>query len=110
MGQEWYRHFKKTLQEIGAKVHVVQEQEHFKFRASKLFTTKQAAIFPVGLGGRVVVLRVSIVDGDVPSLLSKPALIALGMEYDLAGGRADFKKIGVKDYKLGNSEHGHPTV
>ena len=110
VGRSWYLTFRKALNEIGAKTKEVPEEEHFKLGASRTFTTSEAAIFPVGIGNKAVILRVSIVEGDVPLLISRPALVQLGMSLDMTKNTADFKQLGLTGYRLGHSAYGHPTV
>ena len=45
--------------------------------------SEQAAYVPMGLGGKVVFAKVSLVDADVPLLLSKGLLEGLGMIMDM---------------------------
>ncbi|CAE8612681.1 unnamed protein product [Polarella glacialis] len=109
-GMRWYRAFKENVTEAGYVVAEVRESEGFKFGASRTHRSSFAAIMPMGIGGKILVARVSIVPCDVPLLLSRPALEALDMHIHLAGRTADFGAIDLMGYALGSTSAGRPTV
>ena len=45
-------------------------------------------------------MKTSIINGDVPLLMSKPALAQLGMIYDIAENKADFTRAGLRGFDL----------
>lgn len=55
-------------------------------------------------------VKISVVGADVPLLLSRPALGALGMRYDIAQGIADFSNLHVHAVRMIMSVSGHPQV
>ncbi|CAE8633213.1 unnamed protein product, partial [Polarella glacialis] len=109
-GMPWYRAFRDNVNEAGYVITEVDESEGFKFGASRTHRSTFAAITPMSVGGKILVVRVSIVPCDVPLLLSRPALEALDMHIHLAGRTADFGALDLKGYALGSTTAGHPTV
>ena len=61
------------------------------------------------LGKHKVALKVAVVNGEVPLLVSRPALGQLGMVMDIAENTATFSKVGVMDMELSVTETGHPA-
>ncbi|CAE8738251.1 unnamed protein product, partial [Polarella glacialis] len=109
-GMPWYRAFRDNVNEAGYVITEVNESEGFKFGASRTHRSTFAAITPMAIGGKILVIRVSIVPCDVPLLLSRPALEALDMHIHLAGRTADFGALDLRGYALGSTTAGHPTV
>jgi hypothetical protein len=109
-GMLWYRAFRDNVNEAGYVISEVDESEGFKFGASRTHRSTFAAITPMAIGGKILVVRVSIVPCDVPLLLSRPALEALDMHIHLARRTADFGALGLRGYALGSTTAGHPTV
>ena len=58
----------------------------------------------------MIELKTSIINGDVPLLLSKAALAQLKMLYDVAANRADFGAVGLKGFDLITTSSGHPAI
>ncbi|CAE8725915.1 unnamed protein product [Polarella glacialis] len=109
-GMPWYRAFRDNVNEAGYVITEVDESEGFKFGASRTHRSTFAAITPMAIGGKILVVRVSIVPCDVPLLLSRPALEALDMHIHLAGRTADFGALDLRGYALGSTTAGHPTA
>ncbi|CAE8727758.1 unnamed protein product, partial [Polarella glacialis] len=95
-GMPWHRAFRNNVNEAGYVITEVQESEGFKFGASRTHRSTFAAITPMAIGGKILVVRVSIVPCDVPLLLSRPALEALDMHIHLAGRTADFGALDLR--------------
>ena len=55
-------------------------------------------------------MRTSIINGDVPLLMSKSALAQLGMIYDVAGNKAHFTSVGIRNFDLVTTSSGHPAI
>jgi hypothetical protein len=87
----------------GMKYKIVEEEEHYRFGAGKEFVSHRAIIGLAALKGIPFVIRVSVIDGQVPLLISRKALAMLGMVYDLAGHVAHFKQLVLTNYLLGKS-------
>ena len=84
--------------------------ENFRFGASKVFHASFLATILFEIGGRQVLIRVAIVHGDVPLLLSRTVLATLGMVYNMADHSASFQALGVENYKLLYTDTKHPAV
>ena len=84
--------------------------ETFKFGASRTYPAEFAAWLVVGIGGAWVALRTSVVACDVPFLIGKPALKALGAKIDLENGTIDFKKLNLWAMPCRETAGGHPAV
>ena len=62
------------------------------------------------LGKYVIFVKTAIVEGDVPLLLSKPSLGAMGMIFDVAHNVADFTALSLKAFAILVTETGHPAI
>ena len=60
--------------------------------------------------GHYFVVRASVVDGEVPLLLSRKALSTLGMVYDIEAHSTSFKHLGVENFRLLTTDNGHPAI
>ena len=61
------------------------------------------------LGLHHVVLKVAVVNGDVPLLISRGAMAKMGMIIDVGANRATFKALEVHDTQLSITDTGHPA-
>ena len=95
VGEKWARAHMAHLHQAGVDVYVVDEARPFRFGAGPRIASKHSIVFPVHVGGGCAVpwLRVSVVDQDVPLLLSKGALKALGAKLDLGRARLEFVEL-----------------
>ena len=84
-------------------------REAFRFGASKVFLASYAVILCFELGNKKVALKVAVVNGEVPLLVSRPALGTMGMIIDVAMNRASFRTLGVEDMRLTITDTGHPA-
>ena len=71
----------------------VEERETFCFGPGKQIWSEKALVLAVLWGQAVVVLRVSIVENDVPCLISKFVLKQFGAVVDLESNHVVFKKV-----------------
>ena len=62
------------------------------------------------MGNKIAQVRTSIINGDVPLLLSKTVLGKLGMVFDIERGQADFNKVGLRGFDLLVTASGHPAI
>ena len=67
----------------------------FRFGNDETLETRTLAILPVGIAGFDGVLRVHVVPGGAPLLLSKEFQRDLGCHIDLGRGHLFFEKLGV---------------
>ena len=68
----------------------------FRFGNDETLETWTLAKLPVGIAGVNGVLRVHVVPGGAPLLLSKEFLRDLGCHIDLGRGHLPFEKVGVR--------------
>ena len=68
----------------------------FRFGNDETLETRTLATLPVGIAGVNGVLRVHVVPGGAPLLLSKEFLRDLGCHIDLGRGHLFFEKLGVR--------------
>ena len=71
----------------------VPDHEPFRFGPGKRIWSTRALVFAVTWGDHSVVLRVSVIDPDVPFLLSKGVFKRLGAQIDLESNECVFKKL-----------------
>ena len=94
-GRRWIERHIRLLQQQGEDVFIVNEARPFRFGGGPRVMSDYAALIPLQLDGakRAVTLRVSVVDQEIPLLLSKAVLKQLGMVMDLDRGVIDFREI-----------------
>ena len=109
-GAPWLERYLKVTAELGYKPQFLGGRESFKFGASKIFDSKYSVVIAFQMGDYVLQVRTAIVEGDVPLLLSKPTLGAMGMIYDVARNRANFTSLELCDFPLSATETGHPAI
>ena len=109
-GTPWMDSFLAEARRSGFEPEVVGTKDAFKFGASKVFEASYAVFVTFGLGNYVVKIKVCVVHGDVPLLLSRSVLGGLGMILDIARNKADFRSVGVHDLQLQVTETGHPAL
>ena len=109
-GTGWLQQYTDMLPEGMPKPTLIRECEAFRFGTGKVHYSAFAVNLHFALGNSVVTLRASVINGDVPLLLSKQVLASLGMVYDVAANRASFCKIGIKDFDLRTTSSGHPAI
>ncbi|CAE7239464.1 RE2, partial [Symbiodinium sp. KB8] len=109
-GAPWLERYLKVTAELGYKPQFLGGRESFKFGASTIFDSKYSVVIAFQMGDYVLQVRTAIVEGDVPLLLSKPTLGAMGMIYDVARNRANFTSLELCDFPLSATETGHPAI
>ena len=109
-GAGWLDAYVAELDKIHEKPQIFHNDEHFRFGASRIFHSTHAAVVTFQLGQAVIEVKVAIVYGELPLLLSRPALAKLGMVLDVARNRASFAKVGVQDLALMYTNTGHPAI
>ncbi|CAE6927736.1 unnamed protein product [Symbiodinium sp. CCMP2456] len=109
-GTQWLQAYTDKLAELGQRPTLQKENEAYRFGAGKIHYSSFYVILNFELGNCVLQVRTSIITGDIPLLLSKTVLGKLGMVFDVEGGTADFRKIGLSNYKLLTTSSGHPAI
>ena len=87
LAERWRWHIQKSQ---------LEKAMTFRFGNDETLRTRTLAILPCGIGGVNGVLRVYVVLGGAPLLLSKDFSMNLGCHIDLGRGRLFFEKLGVK--------------
>ena len=109
-GSGWLEMYMDQVGKIGQKPRILSNDEHFRFGASRIFHSNYAVVISFKLGNATVQVKVAIVNGELPLLLSRTVLGGLGMIMDIAKNRASFSAVGVTDLPLLITETGHPAV
>ncbi|CAE7252997.1 RE1 [Symbiodinium sp. CCMP2592] len=110
MGQGWLESYVRLAKDVGVEVQFLDCHDDFRFGASKLFHASFSATIMIQIRNRVFMLKASVVQGEVPLLMSRNALSKLGMVYDLEEHSAQFKKLGIDKYMLLTTDSGHPAI
>ena len=94
-GEKWVRHHLDHLHRLGEDTYVVEESRPFRFGAGPRVMSSYAVILPINIKGanKWAHIRVSVVDQDVPLLISKTALKELGVVLDLVRGCVCFGEL-----------------
>ena len=108
-GAAWVDTYLAEARRLGCDPQFTSCREAFKFGASKIFVASYGIILGFEMGGFKVALKVAVVNGDVPLLVSRSALGKMGMLLDVAENRASFKALAVEDLLLETTETGHPA-
>ncbi|CAE7700485.1 GIP [Symbiodinium sp. CCMP2592] len=108
-GINWINSYVALAKQKGFSVEFVHIQEAFRFGASRVFEARHAAVIYFPIGEKIVGLKIAVVYGEVPLLISRPALALLGMIMDVARNVATFRAVGVIDLPLKMTETGHPA-
>ncbi|CAE7255789.1 GIP, partial [Symbiodinium sp. CCMP2456] len=109
-GTTWLQHYSDLVKDSLGKPEFVRESEAFKFGTGKAHHSAFYVLVKFRLGDKIVEMKTSITNGDIPLLLSKGALAQLGMVYDVAANRASFHKVGLMDFDLVTTSSGHPAI
>ena len=103
-GAQWLQKYTDALAKLGHKPLLHKECEAYCFGAGKVHYSAFYVVLGFELGNKVVQVRTSIINGDVPLLLSRSKL---GMIYNVELGRADFAKVGLQGFELQVTTSGH---
>ena len=109
-GQKWLDDYLKLARAAGIDAQFINTQDDFRFGASRLFRASYTASIVMEVNGKHFVVRASVVDGEVPLLLSRNALSRLGMIYDIENHSAQFKHLGIDHFKLLTTDNDHPAI
>ena len=97
-------------QEVQWPCEEVPDHEPFRFGPGKRIWSTKALVFAVTWGGHTVVLRVSVVDPDVPFLLSKGVFKRLGAQIDLEVNECVFRRLNRGVEMLHDLTSGHVGI
>ena len=111
VGTAWLERYLASIRGKGYDTDFVYEKECFKFgAANKIYESTYAAIVMMNCLGKWVAVKAAVVHGDLPLLLSRPALGCLGLVLDLGGNCASFRKLGEGELTLLETAGGHPAI
>ncbi len=107
-GENWMRSFMLKMWSKGIEYVCVEEQQGFRFGAGPKIMSTYCVVVPTCLGNdrNNVFLKISVVPVNVPLLVSRPALAALGAVLDLQASEVQFKAVGTMG-KLFTTSSGH---
>jgi len=109
-GTTWINPMVTKWKQNGWYCKVVPEKESFRFGDGHVNQSRFAVIVHVNIAGISCLLRISVVSGDCPPLLSKPVCTALGLLVDTSSHTLSSSKFGIKTYGLQQSAGGHYVV
>ena len=109
-GHDWYESYCELAAKVGFSPQLLEVTDNFKFGASRTHRSHFAVRAWFALGGKLFQTDVAVVPCSVPLLLSRPALSALGLIYDVGGQKVSFTKLAIEDLPLEYSATGHPAV
>ncbi|CAE7794897.1 unnamed protein product, partial [Symbiodinium microadriaticum] len=108
-GAGWIDLYLIEARKAGCEPFFLNCNEAFRFGASKVFVASYAIVLCFELGAKKVCLKVAVVNGEVPLLVSRPALGKMGMVIDVEHNRASFRALQVEDMELQITDTGHPA-
>ena len=106
-GTLWATPVVKEWRRRGRYVKVIPEKESFRFGDGHICESKVALIIQVTLASIPCLLRVSVVSGKCPPLLSKPVATKLGLLIDTENHTVASRMYHVKAFGLGMAVNGH---
>ena len=86
---------------------VYPEKEVFRFGSGGTLTSRFAVNLLGSFCGKPVILCFSVVEGECPPLLSRPACTQLGAVFDCGSHTIASRKLGVKNFGLKQTDSGH---
>eukprot|EP00439_Symbiodinium_sp_Y106_P022212 s3337_g2.t1 len=106
-GTKWVNQHIQKLRGLGRWMKAVKEKESFRFGDGHELCSEFAFIFEAAVMGVQVILRISVVPGECPPLLSKPACSQLGMIIDTEYHTISSRKLKINKYGLSQTFGGH---
>ena len=108
--ESYLNSYLNEARKVGFRPPFLEAKESFKFGASRVFEALYSIVLTFDIGGHPIMVRISVVNGDVPLLLSRPVLGRLGMILDVNRNTADFRELRVQELQLVITDTGHPAV
>ncbi|CAE7756515.1 RE2 [Symbiodinium sp. CCMP2456] len=109
-GTRWVNQHIRHLKGLGRWMKATKESESFRFGDGHELKSCFSFTFEATVLGVPVILRLSVVPGDCPPLLSKPACSQLSFVIDTENNTVSSKKLGVVKYGLAETYGGHYAV
>ena len=96
VGAETLKRHQEEMKKFGLEVEELPSRPHvFRYGNGTADTSTRRVQIPVYLGGAQLRMRVHVVPGEVPLLVSKRFLKSLGANLDLGDNHVHFKKVGI---------------
>ena len=94
-GEKWCKNVLEKLHEFGTAFYIIQDNQPFRFGDGPKVWAKYALVMPVQIKNArcPFLLRISVVQDDVPLLLSAKVLQQLGTVLDMGGQEYVFKAL-----------------
>ncbi|CAE7565416.1 RE1 [Symbiodinium sp. CCMP2592] len=109
-GTSWLQRYVEVLKAFNIEVPLLGESDNFRFGASRIYSSNYAIVVSFKVGSSWVLVKVAIIHGDLPLLLSRSVLAELGMVYNLKEHKADFEAVRVSGHPLLSTPTGHPAI
>ena len=106
-GTKWVNQHIQRLKSEGRWMRAEKEKESFRFGDGHELWSQYAFVFEATVLGVRVIIRLSVVPGECPPLLSKPACTQLGMVIDTEHHTVSSRKLKVSNYGLAQTFGGH---
>ena len=106
-GTRWANHVVQQWQQEGRWFKVNPEKEVFRFGSGHVLESKFAISIIATFAKKPVILSFSVVSGECPPLLSRPACTQLGVIFDCGLHSMSSRKLKVKNYGLRQTSGGH---
>ena len=101
-GRPWAEDAISKCEAAGIRVSLVEEEEPFRFGPGSRIIAHQALLLPVVWGGHTFIVRISVVEKDVPCLLSTGVLRRLGGILDFCRVRplfGGFRRCSAREHR-----------
>ena len=108
-GAAWIDLYLAEARRAGCEPMFLNCNEAFRFGASRVFMASYGVILCLQLGNKKICLKVAVVNGEVPLLVSRPALGKMGMIIDIERNQASFKHLELANMDLQITDTGHPA-
>ena len=106
-GTQWINQLVGRWKAQGRWFKVFEEKEVFRFGNGETLTSRYGLMVHCTFAGKDVILNFSVVKGDCPPLLSRPACTQLGIIFDCSLHTLSSRKLQVKQYGLTQTTSGH---
>ena len=106
-GTKWVNQHIQRLRGWGRWMKAVKEKESFRFGDGHELCSEYAFVFEATILGVRVILKLSVVPGECPPLLSKQACSQMGMIIDTEFHTVSSRKLKIKKYGLSQTYGGH---
>ena len=101
VGEQTLKRHQEAMTKFGLDIEELTSRPHtFRYGNGTSDTSTRRVQIPVYLGGAQLRMRVHVVPGEVPLLVSKRFLKSLGANLDLGDNHVHFKKLGISTEML----------